>query len=269
MIDKNNYHEDVSRVSKSGLDVINRTPLDYWYWYLQTPRPKRKVTDALLLGQAIHVAVFEPEEFFVQFITPPEKLDLRRRLDKERHAEFEFAAQGKKLLKRETYNQCMFMREAVMNDPIAGELLRGAGTKEEVLTWTDPETGVDCKSRLDFRHHETNLIIDLKSAGVDIWSSAAPSAFRRSVSKYRYHVQNAFYTDGLFHSTSLQTPGFIFIVVEKEPPFKVAKYQLTDQDVQFGREEYIQNLNTYKQCMDSGVWPGYSQKIESLALGIT
>jgi hypothetical protein len=267
VINRENYHIDTSRISKSGLDKINQTPLDYWYHYLnEEDRPKQKHTEATLLGDCLHVALFEPQDFFSKFITPPGKIDRRRKEGREQWAAFEFAAHDKTVIKREMYDRVMKMREAVLKDPLIGRFLKEPGTKEEIILWDDPGTGAPCKCRLDFRHLRTNLILDLKSAGDDGWTSAAPAVFARNAIKYRYHVQSAFYSDGFFHATGIKTPGFVFVVVENNPPYKVAKYRFAESDLNVGRSEYTENLYTYMHCKEVDFWPGYSDRIETLTI---
>jgi hypothetical protein len=265
-ITRENYHTDTTRISKSGLDKIRSTPLDYWYWYLKTPKPERKQTEATLLGDCLHVALFEPHDFFKRFITPPGKIDRRTKEGREKWASFQYHSQGKTVIKREMYDQVMRMTEAVQNDPLIGKLLKGDGMKEEILLWDDPATGAPCKCRLDFRHFQTNLILDLKSAGGDGWTSAAPAVFARNAVKYRYHVQAPFYIDGFFHATGKKAAGFVFVVVEKDPPYKVAKYRLSNADLEVGRADYVEDLQTYMHCKEIDFWPGYSNKIETLTI---
>jgi exodeoxyribonuclease VIII len=50
-------------VSKSGLDLIARSPLHYWTRYLDPQRTPTEPTPSMRLGTAIHTAVLEPGEF--------------------------------------------------------------------------------------------------------------------------------------------------------------------------------------------------------------
>ena len=44
------YHTNTSRISKSGLDLINRAPAHYFERYLNPKAPPQKETPALIIG---------------------------------------------------------------------------------------------------------------------------------------------------------------------------------------------------------------------------
>jgi hypothetical protein len=51
------YHTDTTRISKSGLDLINRAPALYYERYLNPTAEPQKETPALIIGSAVHCAV--------------------------------------------------------------------------------------------------------------------------------------------------------------------------------------------------------------------
>ena len=65
------YHTDTSRVSKSGLDLINRAPALYYERYLNPNAAPQKESPALIIGSAAHCAVFEPAEFGKRYAVAP------------------------------------------------------------------------------------------------------------------------------------------------------------------------------------------------------
>jgi hypothetical protein len=89
------------------------------------------------------------------------------------------------------------------------------------------------------------------------------------VANYRYHAQEAFYTDGY----RFANPGefadelsFIFVAVEKEAPFGVAVYELDQEAVNIGRALYKRNLETYVRCRAANEWPAYPNEVQTLSL---
>src|SRR6185369_4223324 len=67
MIPNDDYHKDTSRISKSGLDLINRSPAHYWERYLNpnpAPRPEKEWQRT---GGALGCAVLEPDEFPLRY----------------------------------------------------------------------------------------------------------------------------------------------------------------------------------------------------------
>jgi len=97
-------------------------------------------------------------------------------------------------------------------------------------------------------------MVDLKTTA----DLADADAFGRTVYKFSYHTQAAFYLDGL-NAVQEADRGFCFIVVEKSPPYGVAVYELGEDSLAEGRLCYRRWLRTYVKCMNSGVWPGYQE----------
>lgn len=60
---------------------------------------------------------------------------------------------------------------------------------------------------------------------------------------------------------------FVFIAVEKTPPYATAAYTIKESDInkQFSNMERACQL--WATCQSSGIWPGYSDMVETLDLG--
>lgn len=252
------YHSDTTHISKSGLDLINRAPAHYWQKYLNPNRQEVDETQAFMIGSALHRATTEPETFFDRYIVSPKKIDRRYKEGQEQWQEFLLASEGKTILqstsdeksKHLSYDQIMYMRDAIRNHKSADLLLRN-GVAEQIYTWVDPITGMLCKSMQDWKTR--NILVDIKTT-----EDASEDGFVRSIYKYRYDVQAAFYTDGLFEATGQRISEFIFIAIEKKPPYICEVWALHPDDIDAGREKYLKNLNTYKECLQTGVWGGYT-----------
>ncbi|MDX5979577.1 PD-(D/E)XK nuclease-like domain-containing protein [Vreelandella alkaliphila] len=165
------------------------------------------------------------------------------------------------------YTLVIAMRDAVMAHPAAARIMRMKGKAEQSVYWRDPVTGELCRIRPDWWVPTRGLMADVKTT-----DDASKEGFARSISKWRYHVQHPFYLDGAneaIRQAGLTLPEqryFVFIAVEKKPPFNVGVYVLGDESIQVGRDEYRDNLNTYAECLASGDWPGYSDSIETISL---
>jgi exodeoxyribonuclease VIII len=82
----------------------------------------------------------------------------------------------------------------------------------------------------------------------------------RSVIKYRYHVQAAFYSQGI------GAEQFLFIAVEKKPPFAVAVYATPPELLEKGLIYAVQDLRQLATCRAENRWPGYGDEIQSLVI---
>lgn len=242
-------------VSKSGLDQIRRSPLHYWNRYLNPDRIIEPPTPAMVLGSALHTRVLEPHLFADEYAVAPEGVDRRTKEGKLRWADFEAEADGKTVLKAEDVAHIEAMALSLHRHPAARTILRLPGKCEQSYFWTDETSGEKCKCRPDWHSDDRRLIADVKTT-----DDASPRGFLRSVMKYRYHVQAAFY------SQSLQAEEFLFLAVEKKPPYAVAVYTTPPELIERGLREAQEDLRQLAACRAGNNWPGYGDEIQSLAV---
>lgn len=176
-------------------------------------------------------------------------------------AEWEKVNEHRTILNPEQWKTIHAMRDALMAHPAANALLTGVpGKAEKSVYWIDATTGVLCRCRPDW-WRDDNVIVDLKTT-----EDASPEGFARSIAKFRYDVQDAFYTDGVQQATSKRPKAFVFIAVEKKPPYGVGVYVLDAETKDLGRAQYQHDLRVYAECVRTGVWPGYGDKIRTISL---
>lgn len=172
------------------------------------------------------------------------------------------------VLTPEQWDQLHRMRDAVMAHPAArGVLERG-----------------------------NNMVVDLKTC-----EDASLEGFSKSIANWRYDVQHPYYLDGLREALlqgNCEPPAegaaelsaywidkatgvlcrcrpdfwrgkpnhFIFIAVEKKPPYAVGVYKLDDESVDLGRAVYRHDLARYAECKATDTWPGYGDKIQTISV---
>ena len=247
------YHRHAS-VSKSQLDQLAKSPAHYLA-SLTTPR---KETAAMRIGSIFHGMVLEPER--VQIAVAP-ACDKRTRDGKATWEAFCLENAGAEIVTAEEGEMLNGMVASVRAHPAAFALLSGPGIAEGSAFWIDEYSGELCRCRPDFYRQDLGIIVDLKST-----EDASPKEFARSIAKYRYQVQSAFYQDGLEAATGDYIKGFLFVAVEKKAPYAVAVYQLDMQGVEAGRIAYRDNLITLADCKASGKFPAYSDRVETISL---
>lgn len=252
------YHADRTAVSKSGLDWIDKSPLHYWENYLNPNRRPRKKSKDLIIGSATHVAILEPHNFSSQFTIQPE-VNGRTNQGKDILREFQEHYANHQLLTKEMYEDIMRMRDAVLAHPLAAEIL-SSGIAEHSFFWKDPVTGARVKCRPDWLS-KYDLIADIKTG-----DDASPEGFGKSAAKWRYHVQAPLYLDGFEQCTGRECQGFVFIAVEKHPPYAVKLHFTPPEVLNLGREIYRKNLEVYQKCKMENKWPSYDLNITNLQL---
>lgn len=211
-----------------------------------------KGSEAMTAGRLIHSALLEPHKFEDRYA----KTDLDRRGTKAWQAAEEEAG-GRQLLKAEEFDKLATIRDAVMAHPTARELLAPGLEPEASMFWRDEATKLLCRGRVDGLRRDQRLIVDVKTT-VD----ASPPEFAKSAANYRHHWQEAFYRHGANAAPGgFEVDRFIFIAVEREPPFLIGIYELSPSAVAQGEREVMRALREYAECERTGIWPGYAPEI--------
>lgn len=155
-------------------------------------------------------------------------------------------ADNKQPLLAKEWEQVQAMRDSVMNHPVAGQLFSGH-VPERSIFWE--QDGMKYKVRPDALHPD--LIVDLKTT-VD----ASPDEFGRKAYDFGYFVSAALYQEGVRQVTGKKLP-FVFVNVEKTAPYLVSVTELDEDALDFGHMMIERGSRIYKECTESGVWPGY------------
>ena len=217
--------------------------------------------EAYVLGRALHAAVLEPVLFASAYCGQPNFGDGRTTAAKERKVRWEAEEKpaGAEVLKLADYHAIVRAADAVHAHRVARDLLRG-GRAEEVVTWTDPETGLACKARLDYI--TPTGVRELKSA------RRVGRRFASDAAGYLYHGQCAFYHDGGITAGALPADAErpCIVAVELEEPFDVACYRLTEVDMGAGRALVRSCLRRFVECQAADVWPGCAPDMMDLNL---
>ena len=254
------YHRH-SAVSKSHLDQIAKSPLHYWARYLDPNRVTPEPTPAMAIGSAVHTHVLELDQWDARYVTAPEGINRRTNAGKAEWEAFEVASTGRTVLAKADAELVMRMSHAVFAHPAAAMLLAMPGKAETTHMWTDQATGLRCKCRPDWLTDDGSLIVDLKTT-----EDASPAGFRKSIANFRYFLQASWYLDGLEQATGKRPDQFIFICVEKKPPFACAVYAADAEMIQIGAEAAARDLDVLATCKAANAWPGYSDQIETISL---
>ena len=159
------------------------------------------------------------------------------------------------------------MAEAIRRHPVAGVLLNpdhGGGKAEQSLFWADEETGIQRRCRVDLLPEPGNgpfVVTDYKTC-----EHADPDALAKAVTNYGYLQQEQWYLDGIRALGLDDDPDFWFVFQEKSAPYLVNVARVKDADRWIGRARNRQAIEVFRDCTESGLWPGYEAGTED---GIT
>lgn len=275
-------------ISRSELWWLNRSP-EYFKYRMDHPT---EPTPALLFGQVAHKLLLEPEDFDTDFVVAPD-VDRRTKEGKAVWAAFLESSWDKSAVDYATYEQASEMVNVAMQNQIVHDLLQGE--HETPLFWTDPDTGVACKCRLDAWHRDENgvpVIVDYKTT-----NDASYRAFLNDVVKFGYFFQTAMYSEGVIRNDmcprlikgkpkkrwrkdpetgkrkywtehpetivmggtdgEIMHPRFIFIVQEKTEPYSINVFEMDMDFMTAGHDKFRELIGTYVSCESTGYWPGY------------
>lgn len=189
-------------ISFSALKAFDKSP-NHYLQYIAGDAPK---TDAMAFGSAFHCFVLEPDEFDSRYIVLP-KMDRRT---KEGKAAFEsFSASGRELISEGDFQAMLRMRDSIMSNPAAVELLEGCIYEEPVYRYFE---GTYIKGVVD-AWRKGAFILDLKTC-----ADASPDAFARAAHLSMYHEQAALY------QTACVESRFYWIAIENVAPYNCAVY---------------------------------------------
>jgi hypothetical protein len=255
-------------ISQSNLKEVLVSPLHYWTKINSPPTPP---TPAQRIGTITHSLVLQNK---VQFVVLPEdapKKPTKAQRDAKKPSpdtveaiawwdKFEANNKGREVLDKEEAAHIYGMRQSVLDHPIAGEILRRATSAEVAAFKRHESTGLLMKGLADVVCTDDNNYITIPDLKTCQYGCASKEEFSKQIFNWGYAFQAAYYLD-LFGASF-----FIFIAVEKEPPYAVATYRVEADTVALGREAYEKCLQKVKQCMDDNKWPAYSQELELIGV---
>lgn len=244
----NEQYHAADGISKSGLDLIMRSPAHYRFG------ERKEATRAMEIGTALHCAILEPERFATDYM-------LLRNVTDRRSSEYKEACKvwsSERVLTGTEADRVAGMQESALSNPHLSQYLNAPGRCELSMFATDPETGVLVKCRFD-KLTDTGFAVDLKKTQ-DLRD------FAKSVANYGYHMQAAFYLDVYKWATGDDLSAFVFAAVEELLPHASAPFVLDEEALEIGRMLYRKALNTYAECLEDDEWPGIACEPETIQL---
>lgn len=245
------YHADQLSLSSSGARQLLRCPAKFRYQQ-DNPQPHKDVFD---FGSAAHTLVLGKGDAIAA-------IDSDSWRSKAAQEAREIARANHQIpLLRADYAKAKAMADAVREHPLAAELLAD-GVAEQSGYWMDDQTWQRLRFRPDWitTYQGSPTIVDYKTS-----QTADPQQFARKAYDFGYHVQQAWYSTG-YEAVTGEPPEFLFIVQEKDAPFLVSVFEFDSAAVVQGQADMRAALDVYSACQESGVWPGYSDDVQSLRL---
>ncbi len=257
------YHADPA-VSRSDLLLLKTNPLKYKV----KNQLIRKETDAFNIGTAGHSAILQPDLYWKQVSVVPNSVLGKtgsRNTKKYRKWAAEPSRKNKSIITQDQAAIVRGMVESVYQNPAhktaRNILLQKNSIIEQSIFFKDASHGFLCKVRPDIRLTHAKVLVDIKSS-----RNASKEAFSRDCANLGYDVQASWYLTGVSRATGDDYQDFIFIVIEKDPPYCVAVYRADYEMLDAGRKKIRPLIGRYNDCITKNSWPGYYDGIDDLSL---
>lgn len=241
-------------LNKSSIEKLLDCPLAYKLGLEQKDEP----TPAMAFGTLVHALVLEPENFRDYFHV----LSASATTKAGKAEKAKFAEQGITCISRADFDKAHIMAEMVQAHPAAGWLLGLPGKSEVSMFWelqTEDGRTRQCKARADriAQVGGGEIIIDLKTHS----GAVSPSEIERTVAKFGYHRQAAWYADGYERIAGKPCMGFYFIFISTSAPYLVTAGKMNDEAQAIGWGDCLKAERILHECETSGNWPGYADSL--------
>ena len=231
------YHSSPA-LSASGAKLILKSPAHY-RWAMDHPTTSQTFN----LGHAVHSLVLGSGRQVVRIYFDDYKTKDARLL-----RDVLLTADAIPLTRPE-WQQVRAMADAVLSHPLAAALFAD-GQPELSLFTHDDVTGVELRTRPDWIG---SVIVDLKTT-----VNANPADFDRIAWTYHYEQQAAWYIDEAARAGVVADDArFLFVNVEKSPPYLVSVTELDAEALRIGRTRNREAIDTFARCIATDEWPGY------------
>lgn len=217
-------------VSSTQLRRFDRTGL------VAVEQTNAGVTTGLMMGEALHRLVLEPETFWSRYLV----------LDDTRPKQS--GGSEEDLMRREwldawQWSALSHARDALLNYrrfPVADWLARGR--KELSIYWRDT-AGNPWKARPDCFTEQ--VVLEVKTT-----SDCRPEAFARVRQRFGYDIQAVHYIEAVTQLTG-RSPRFLFLTVELTQPYSVWIHEHDDSQLSLARQALEQLKLAYVRTVQT------------------
>jgi len=225
----------------SSLKYMTESPLHFAH-NLRNPFIETK---SIRIGRAVHESLLQPDRFGRDWVC----YSGQRR----GNAWKEFAANyfEKQIMTEVEWVQVERAVAAIRNR--ACHWLTDDGETEMSLEWKERRQGLACAGRVD--RYVDGMLIEVKSTNV--WGERQ---FATQAARMNYHLQAAWYIDGLRAAGYDAIEGAVIVAVEAAPPFDVAVYRLPPEAIAAGRTQVGRLIDELAICIQEDHWPGVAPR---------
>lgn len=240
-------------LSASGIKQMLKSPAHYKAVCID--KLFNKTTPAMEFGKVVHAVVLEPHLARKLEVIP----DISGRGKTEKLEEWRASIPRDALVvSQDNYDTLMGMVASIQRHPVAAGLLRDGSAEMTGFFTVD---GARCKFKADYITKHVDKVIDLKTC-----ADASPLEFAKSIANFGYHIQAYHYLRGMDEVCGKFDREFVFVAIEKDPPYAVACYRADERMLQLAATKWAHGVNRYIGCRERNEWPGYADEITDISL---
>ena len=213
-----------------------------------------KQTKAMADGTAIHAFLLERAVFDSDFAIKPADM----RLNTKEGKKWAIDNKNKIIIDFDLGSNLFEIEKSVLNSP--AKLIYDIKGQAELSYFWDDLGLVKGKCRPDWISDDGNIVVDIKTT-----TDASPKGFQKSIANWGYHLQLGWYMRGL-QKLGLPAKEFIFIAIEKTPPFSVGVYRANKEMITYANDEINNLVYDIDESLKSDDFPDYTPEIMDLGL---
>jgi len=236
----------------------------YWFWKSSPYNPDKepeKETDALVFGKLCHCLLLEPAHFKNEYAIA----DFGSTRKNKKYEAAKAENPGKIVINQEELDRAMKMIQNVKDHRLASMILDGA-TAEMPFMWTDKETGIPCKAKLDAIKRTKNGIVV-----IDYKTSSDIEGLLNWPQKLQYPLQAEFYSRAVEAKYGERPCEFVFVIQSnkegEEDIVCVANVEYETQEcaksiVDTHIRSIQEKLKDWDETKDNTIWAAYPNRVE-------
>jgi len=247
---EDDYYHQCEAMSQTRLKRILTSAKLFHYRETHPEEP----TPAMKFGTMVHRALLEPERFNQIYVEGP---DVKSKNSK-RWKDFVESMPDNEVLKPSEMEEVREIVKSVKSHDLAMSYLSD-GLKE--VSGYGTLAGRKVRCRADNILPERKIITDFKTTG-----DCSPRKFTAHAYDMGYFIQAPWYLDIYSQIFGFKFEKFVFVSVDKTPPYDIQVYVAEMDFLKRGRADYMLALSILEECEKTDQWPGYPQQVLNLSL---
>lgn len=236
----------------------------YWFWKSSPFNPEKapeKASDALVFGKLCHCMLLEPDEVEKRFMV----VDFGKTRTTKKYTEAVETYPGFEIVTQDEMDRATKMIGEIGRHPLASRIIAGA-TAEMPYTWTDKETGLPCKCKIDAIKRTKNGIVV-----IDYKTSSDIQSVLNWPQKLQYPLQAEFYSRAVKEKYGEDPCEFIFIIQSnKEGEEDVIAVANVEYDTGLVAKDIVKShmmsistrIKLWNESHDKSIWAAYPNRVE-------